>query len=103
MSLILIVIGVFSGIAIFMATLYSLAQIVLLEGRGRAAHTSVMLATLLVMGALQVGEVGAARLLALPMLATAIWAFAVERRFYRIFPILQQVFATIVLLGYVAL
>lgn len=103
MSMALLVTGIFAGIALSLATLYSVAQAVLTEGRPRLAHVAVLALTLAAMAALHYQSIPIARLIALPLLAAAMWAFALERRWFRIFPLLQQLFAVVLLAGWVAL
>ncbi len=103
MQSILMITGVFAGIAVCMATLYSASQAMLREGRRRLAHVAAVVAMLAVMGALLEREVGIARALALPLLGVAIWAFVVEEGWYRLFPALMQLFAIVLLAGAVAL
>lgn len=103
MNLLLVVIGVFAGIAVSLASLYSLAQALLTEGRPRLAHIALVALTVTIMAALQYGNIPLARLLAAPMLAAAIAAFVLERRWFRVFPLVQQLFAVVLLVGWVAL
>lgn len=103
MGLIILGTGIFAGIAIALATLYSIAQAVLAQGRTRFAHMGVLAFTFGAMAALQYGEVTPARALAAPLLAAAVWAFTLEQRWFRVFPLLQQLFAGVLLAGWVAL
>ncbi len=103
MMTILLIAGLFAGIGVFIATAYSLSQILLLEGRGRTAHAACLITTLIVMGALMEREMAIARIAAIPMLIVASWCFAIEGGWFRIFPILLQIFAAIVALGFVVL
>jgi hypothetical protein len=103
MTSILMIIGVFAGISVCMATFYSVAQAITREGRRRWAHVAAALAMLAVMGALLEREVGVARVLAVALLPAATWAFVVERGWYRLFPLLLQVFALVLIAGAVAL
>lgn len=103
MMTILIIAGLFAGIGVFIATAYSLSQILLLEGRGRAAHAACLIMTLIVMGALMERAIPIARVAAIPMLLVASWCFAIERGWFRVFPVLLQIFAAIVALGFVVL
>jgi hypothetical protein len=103
MGLALLVTGIFAGIALSLATLYSVAQAVLMQGRPRLAHAALLVLTLAAMAALHNQSVPLARLFALPLLAAAIWAFALERGWFRVFPLLQQLFAAVLLTGWVAL
>ncbi|MEM1343947.1 MAG: hypothetical protein AAGI34_05110 [Pseudomonadota bacterium] len=101
--MILLITGIFAGIAVCMATLHALSQAILLQGRARWAYLVQVLAILLTMGLLLEREVGLARLSALPLLVISTWVFAVEHGWYRIFPALVQLFAVLLLAGYVAL
>ncbi len=103
MTSILMIIGLFAGISVCMATLYSVAQAMTREGNRRNANLAVVVAMLLVMGALFEREVTLARSFSVILLPIAIWAFTVEEGWYRIFPALLQIFAVVLLLGYVAL
>lgn len=103
MNLLLLAVGIFAGIAVAMATFYSIAQVFVGEGRARWAHGLTLGLTLAVMAALQWGSIPAARVLALPLLLAAIWAFSAETRWFRLFPALQQIFAVVLILGLVAL
>ncbi|GMG81200.1 hypothetical protein LNKW23_04120 [Paralimibaculum aggregatum] len=103
MTSILMIIGVFAGVAICMATLYSVAQAMMREGALRRAHAVAVIAVLAVMGALLEREVALARMLAVPLLGVAVWVFVVERGWYRIFPVMMQLFAGLLIAGYVAL
>lgn len=103
MTTILMIVGVFAGISVSMATLYALAQVLTREGVRRRAHLASLLAVLAVMAALLWREVGLARLLAWPLLAAALWATVAERGWYRVFPVLLQLFAAVLIAGAVAL
>lgn len=103
MTSILMIVGVFAGIAVCMATLYSLAQAMMQEGARRWAHLAFVIAMLAVMGMLLEREVGLARMLAWPLLAVGLWAFWVERGWYRLFPLMVQLFAAVLIAGLVAL
>jgi len=103
MTSILMIVGVFAGISVCMAFFYSVAQAMMREGTARRAHLAALVAMLAVMGALLEREVGLARTLSVLLLPAAIWTFTVERGWYRIFPVLMQVFALVLLAGWVAL
>lgn len=96
------IIGLFAGIAVCMAALHSLAQAILAEGAKRWAHLAQLVAILAVMAALLEREVALARLLAVALIAAALWVMVMERGWYRIFPLLVQVFAAVLIAGYVA-
>ncbi|MEO0823893.1 MAG: hypothetical protein AAF074_26225 [Pseudomonadota bacterium] len=103
MGLMLLVIGIFAGLFVFIATTYSLAQAMLTEGRLQIAHLAALLATCAVMAALYMGYVPVARILALPLLGISLWTFWLEERWFKVFPMLHQLFAVVVLLGFVAI
>lgn len=103
MGLILLVTGIFGGLFLFIATIYSTAQAILTEGWTRRAHLAAIACVLLLMAALAEHLIGLARILAVPLIAASIWTFTVERGAYRIFPLLHLAFAVIVLAGFVAL
>ena len=102
MTSLLMIVGGFAGISVCMAMFYSVAQAILRDGSRRRGHLAVVVAVLAVMGALLEREIDLARTLAVPLLAAALWAFAVERGLYRVFPVLLQLFAGVLLAGYVA-
>jgi len=103
MTSILMIVGLFAGIAVCMATLYSVSQAMLAEGWVRWANLAQIGAILVVMGALLEREVGLARIAALPLLGTSLWMLVLERGWYKTFPILVIVFALCLLAGFVAL
>jgi hypothetical protein len=103
MTSVLMIAGLFAGIAVCLATLYSVAQAMLAEGWPRRAHLAHLAAILVVMGALLEREVTVARIGAAPLLASAVWVFWLERGWYRVFPLLVILFAAILMAGYVAL
>ncbi|MEM9145770.1 MAG: hypothetical protein AAGC57_06190 [Pseudomonadota bacterium] len=103
MTSILMIIGIFAGIAVCMATLYSLAQAMMQEGLRRWAHLAAVAMMLTVMGMLLERQVALARLFAWPLMAVGLWTFWVERGWYRIFPLLIQLFAAVLIAGLVAL
>lgn len=102
-GLILMAAGIFAGLFVFIATMYSLSQAVLTEGRTRRAHVAAIVAVLAVMGALSFHAVGLARILSLPLIGAAIWTFQAERGAFRVFPVLLLLFGLIVLAGFVVL
>ena len=103
MGVILTIAGIFAGIGVFIATMYSVSQIVLLEGRARIAHAVLITLILVVMACLVERWVPMARVLAIPLLGAAFWVAVLETRWYRIFPLLVMLFALLLILGYVAL
>lgn len=103
MGLMLLVIGIFTGLFVFIATTYSLSQAILEHGSRRWVHLALLISVLAVMGALQFGSVPAARILAAPLLALAVWATVIEAGWFRVFPILHQLFAVVLLAGLVSI
>lgn len=101
MNLLFGIVGIFAGIAVCMGTLYSLAQVILTERWVRRAHLFALGAMLLVMWFLLERDVALARLFSPLLLLACIATFLVERRWFRLFPILQAVFAVLLLGGYV--
>lgn len=103
-AVIQLIVGIFGGIAVFLAVMYSMTQVLLLSGPGRWVHAAQFL---LVMAAMTVlfwwRDAAAARLFAWPLIPVAIWCVWGERRWYRIFPVLILAFALALATGYVAL
>lgn len=73
------------------------------EGRIRLAHLAAIVAVLAVMAALQYANVPLARLLALPLLGIALWTAYLEERWFKVFPVMHQLFAIALIAGFVAL
>ncbi|MEO0430012.1 MAG: hypothetical protein AAF160_21565 [Pseudomonadota bacterium] len=103
MGLFLLVIGIGSAVLIFFATLYSLAQAMLGDGWLQRAHLAALILTLIVMGALYEEMIPLARIAALPLLCVGMWCFWLEKRWFKVFPLLTQLFALTLVLGFVAL
>ena len=103
MAVILTIAGIFAGIGVFLAAMYSLTQGILLDGRKRWLHVALFALILITMGALMQREVLLARVLALPLLGAGIATLWIEPRWFKVFPILVIVFSITLLLGYVAL
>lgn len=104
MNTILLIFGLFAGIGVFLATMYSMTQVLLLSGRPRLAHAAQFLLVMAIMTVLYLWrDAGVARLLAIPLIPVAGWTLWLEQRFYRIFPLLIMVFALVLVTGYVAL
>ncbi|MFK7943350.1 MAG: hypothetical protein AB8B85_10635 [Paracoccaceae bacterium] len=101
---ILLIIGIFAGIGVFLATMYSLTQVLLLEGRARYVHAAQFIVVMAIMTVLFLWRdpVGA-RVIAFALIPIAAWTILIERRFYRIFPVLIMIFALALASGYVAL
>ncbi len=101
MNLIFLITGIFSGIAVCMGTFYSVAQVILHQGRIRWIHFASLVMMLVVMWFLLERDVALARL-ASPLLVIALLAALwVERRWFKILPLLQLVFAGLLMAGYV--
>ena len=83
--------------------MYSVSQILMLEGRGRFAHALSLGLILAVMAALMERHVPVARVLAAPLILVAFWTAVIEPRWYRLFPLITVVFALLVVMGYVAM
>lgn len=103
MGLMILATGIFAGIAISIASFYSVAQVLLTQGQQRLAHLAALLLTLAAMAALQYGSVPLARVMGVPLLLAGFWAFVHERRWFRLFPLIQQLFAAVLLAGLVEL
>ena len=101
--MVLTIAGIFAGIGVFLATMYSVSQILLLEGRARIAHVASLVMVLAVMACLMERWVDTARILAVPLFGAAFWTLVVEPRWYRVFPLMVMAFASLLILGYVAL
>ncbi|MEL6337170.1 MAG: hypothetical protein AAFS07_00640 [Pseudomonadota bacterium] len=101
MGLLLLVVGIFSGLFVFIATMYSVAQAMLNEDKIRWVHLALILATCTVMAFLYERMVPPARISAVPMFAVAFVAMWMEERWFKVFPIMQQLFAAIVIAGLV--
>ncbi|MEM8842889.1 MAG: hypothetical protein AAGD47_14060 [Pseudomonadota bacterium] len=101
MNLIFLITGIFGGIAVCMGTFYSVAQVILHQGRIRWIHFAALVMMLVVMWFLLERDVTLARL-ASPLLALAlIAALWVEQRWFKILPLLQLIFAGLLMAGYV--
>ncbi|MEM6679765.1 MAG: hypothetical protein AAF675_18025 [Pseudomonadota bacterium] len=103
MGLIILVTGIFAGLFVFMTTVYSLGQAMLSDGWIQRAHLASLLVTLVVMGALYEKQVPLARAVAFLLFAIALWTFWLEERWFKIFPVLTQLFALALIAGFVAL
>lgn len=104
MNTVLVIVGIFAGIGVFLANMYSLTQILLLEGRGRLAHAGSFGLVMAIMTVLYIWrDTGLAQLISLLLIPVAAWTFWIERRWYRVFPVLVMAFALALSLGYVAM
>lgn len=101
MTLIFPIVGIFSGIAICIGTLHSIAQAIMERGRTRAIHVFAVVAMGGVMWCLLVRDAAAARMLAPALLLACALTFATERGWYKILPLIQSLFAFLVLMGFV--
>ncbi|MEO0763325.1 MAG: hypothetical protein AAFZ09_16235 [Pseudomonadota bacterium] len=99
----ILVVAIFSALFVFIATMYSLAQFILNEGRERWTHLAIMLVVLAIFASLELRSVVGARLLALPLFCLTLWAMWIEERWFKVFPLLQMMFAIVLLLGLVAI
>lgn len=95
--------AIFAGIGVFLAAMYSLTQILLLDGKARLAHVTSLVMILVVMACLMERWNDTARIFAVPMFAAAFWTLVVEPRWYRVFPLLVMAWALLVIMGYVRL
>ncbi|MEM9098064.1 MAG: hypothetical protein AAGC79_06010 [Pseudomonadota bacterium] len=100
MTLVLLIIGIFCGIAICIGTLYSLAQAVLETGRTRAIHIFAIASMGSVMWFLLERDAVTAQLLSPVLLIALAMTFWIEKRWFKILPLLQSVFAVFVFMGY---
>lgn len=103
MGLIFLIMGIFAGIGLFLATAYSMSQVLLLEGRGRLAHAVLLGLILFMMACLMERWIGLARVTALVTIGAAFWVMVLEPRWYRIFPIVVMGFAGMVAGGIVTM
>lgn len=101
MNLIIVITGIFCGIAVCMGTLYSVAQVILLKGAGRWIHFVAVVVMMCVMWFLLERDVPSARLISPLLLAICLATFWIEPRWYKILPFLQGVFAVMLFAGYV--
>ncbi|MEM7669197.1 MAG: hypothetical protein AAF317_08595 [Pseudomonadota bacterium] len=101
MNLIYLIVGIFCGIGVCMGTLYSVAQVILLEGYRRWVHFAAVVVMLTVMWFLLEREAQTAQILSPILLMTCAAAIWVEHRWFKILPALQGVFASVLFAGYV--
>ncbi|MEM0945308.1 MAG: hypothetical protein AAGI70_15330 [Pseudomonadota bacterium] len=101
MNLIHLIIGIFCGIGVCMGTLYSIGQVILTEGWTRWLNLFAVIAMGAVMWFLLERDAGLAQLLSPVLILACLGTLIVERRFYKILPALQMVFAVVLFLGYV--
>ncbi|MEM6942632.1 MAG: hypothetical protein AAF565_02635 [Pseudomonadota bacterium] len=102
MGLLILVVGIFSGLFVFISAVYSLAQAMLFEGWMQRAHLFSMIMVLVVMGALYQREVPLARAAAFPLIGAGLWTLWLEERWFKVFPLLTLFFAGVVAAGVVA-
>ncbi len=101
---ILTIAGIFAGIGVFLAAMYSMTQVLLMGGMPRIAHFALFVLILTVMFSMfWWRDVETARVLAVPLMGVAVWTLVLEQRWYRVFPLLVMAFAGLLLAGYVAL
>ena len=91
--------AIFAGLAVCMAMIYSLAQTIMVDGAQRWLNAACIALVILVMTAATYNAFPIARLLALPLLVTAMVAMWYEQRWYKTFPVLYQIFAAVLLIG----
>lgn len=104
MLMILTIAGIFAGIGIFLAAMYSMTQVLLLSGWGRIAHGVCLALIMAIMFVLFFyNAIALAQVIAFALFGVGIWTFVLERRWYRVFPVIVMVFALMLILGYVAL
>lgn len=103
MGMIFLITGIFAGIGLFLATMYSVSQIILLEGRGQLAHGVLLALILFMMACLMERWLDTARLTAVAIMPTAFWVMVLEPRWYRVFPIVVMGFAGLVISGVVTM
>lgn len=101
MNLIYLIVGIFCGIGVCMGTLYSVAQVVLLEGYRRWIHFALIVMMLTVMWFLLERDALTARLLSPLLLVACLAAVWAESRWFKIMPLLQGVFACVLFAGYI--
>ena len=103
-STILTIAGIFAGIGVFLAAMYSMTQVLLLGGVQRVVHFVLFVLILTVMFSMfWWRDVDTARVLAVPLMGVALWAVVLETRWYKVFPLLVIAFAGLLLGGYVVL
>lgn len=103
MDSVIFVVGLFSGIGVFLSTMYSLSRVVTFEAKGKMANLAVFVSIMAIMGALFfLRSVPIAQLMAIPALLAGIWSVWTEERWFKVFPCLVILFAVVVLSGYVA-
>ncbi|MEM8790770.1 MAG: hypothetical protein AAGE80_04070 [Pseudomonadota bacterium] len=101
MNLVLLIVGIFCGIAVCMGTLYSLAQAILERGWIRVIHIFAIAAMGSVMWFLLERDAITAQLLSPVLILACALTFWIERRWYKILPLIQSVFAVLLFMGYV--
>ena len=96
--------GIFAGVGVFLAAMYSMVQVLLTGGMMRAAHFAQFVLILTVMAAMFFWrDVTAAQVIAVPLLGVALWTAVLEAGWARVFPLLVMTFALLLITGYVAL
>ena len=102
MGLLILVIGIFSGLFVAIATMYSIAQAMLTGGALRWAHLALIVATCAVMAVLYQRNVVLGQILAIPLVGVAVWTVSIEERWFKAFPLLHLAFGVVVVAGVVA-
>ena len=100
MTLIFIIVGIFCGIAVGIGALYSLAQAILETGWTRAFHIFALASMGSVMWFLLERDTFTAQLLSPLLILACALTFWIERRWFKILPMLQCIFAVFVFMGY---
>lgn len=103
MDSVIFIVGLFSGMGVFLSTMYALSRVVTFEAEGKMANVAVFLSVMGIMSALFFfRSVPLAQLLSVPALLAGVWALWVERRWFKVFPVIVILFAITVGLGYTA-
>ena len=101
---ILTIAGIFAGIGVFLAAMYSMTQVLLLGGMARVAHFAQFVLILTVMFSMfWWRDVATAQVIALPLVGVALWTLVLEPRWYKVFSVLILIFAGLLIGGYAAL
>ncbi len=97
MTILNLLLAILLAAPIFVATLFSGAQVYLYWNRRwlRLSHASSVLATLVGMAALQIGSATVSVVAGLPLLVSSSTAFCLEKRWNRLLPPFQFAFAVV--------
>ena len=103
-AVVMLLIGIFGGIAVFLSMMYSLVQVMLVEGRARYVHGALFVLMMAIFTLLYLWrDTGGAQLLSVPLIPVAVWAIWIERRWYRVFPLIITCVALLGALGFIVL